>query len=107
MIYKIYAESFSVNVLKFKSNDLSDILSNNINHIDDLDRKKIKSFIGIAFNPRLGIYIESEDNVSHYYTMGEILEPKNDLIEDLNKDSEFGIGINKLSFSYFESNLIC
>jgi hypothetical protein len=107
MIYKIYAESFGVEVIKYDTNSFEEIINNNFQKIDDLDRKKISSFKGIAANATLGFFIKSDEDETEtfYLTMNEIDGFNNgEIIEYVSrKDS---IILNKTIFSFTEDNLI-
>lgn len=106
MKYTIYAESFAVNMTKYETNSLEEILNGNIKNIDDLDRKKINSFTGIAANSRLGFYIDSESGEDNYYfKMDEIIGFENGEITEY-VSNENSVILTKISYSFADRNLI-
>lgn len=106
MKYTIYAESFAVNMTKYETNSLEEILNGSINNIDDLDRKKINSYTGIAANSRLGFYIESEDAEDNFYfKMDEIVGFENGEITEF-VSNESAVILTKINYAFADKNLI-
>lgn len=106
MKYTIYAESFAVNITKYETNSLDDILNGSISDINDLDRKKINSFTGIAANSRLGFFIESENGEDNYYfKMDEISGFEDGEITEF-VSNESSVIITKINYSFADKNLI-
>lgn len=106
MKYTIYAESFAVNITKYETNGLDNILNGNIYDIDDLDRKRINSFTGISANSRFGFYIESDDSEDNYYfSMDEISGFEDGEITEY-VSIENSVILTKVNYSFSDKNLI-